>query len=301
MNEKIFSQWEIEFNTKNFSKAVKILEVENKNHPDDLQCLYHLGFTWRFIGDFEKAEKYYLEALQIAPNDDSVTLGLGVVYQMKGDLDKAIKYLEKTIASRQFDANAFNSLGLTYKKKGDLDKAVEIYMQGIKHLFDEIYINLSKQYDLKHIPHQGVSSDKWIEFAMETMIKATAKTKIKILAWPTGEQALKFYKETKDAPCWTDAENKRMITPQYVEAVREYLSKDLMYSILTNNLGVIFGEKNKIMEAKKWFQESIAFIPEGVNYPNPKIGLEAFDEELSDAKATKESGNLFAVVRFMKK
>ena len=195
---------------------------------------------------------------------------------MKGDFDKSIKYLEKATESSRFNANAFNSLGLTYKKKGDLERAVEVYLQGIKHLFGEIYIDLSKQQVIKHISHMDVDSNEWVRFSLEAMLKGAADDGIEILAWPTGEQALEFYKEAKDDPCWkdwTDTKKKRLITPQYHEAVRERLSSNLMYSMLTNNLGSVFGEKNDNVVAKKWFQESIAFIPEGVDYPDPKIGL----------------------------
>ena len=281
MNQNIFLQWKQEFDSNNLSKAIEILETENKKHPGDLQCLYHLGFTWRSIGDLEKAENFYLEASEIAPDDDSINLGLGIVYQLKGDFGKAIKFLGKATASPHYNVNAFNSLGLTYKKKGDLDKAIESYLGGIKHLFEEIYTALSQQQVIKHIPHKDVNANEWVRFSIETMIKAAADADINVLAWPTGEQALEFYKEGKDAPCWsdwTDKEKKRMITPQYLEAVRERLSSTLMYSILANNLGSIFGEKKNKVEAKKWFQESMAFIPDGIDYPNPKIGMQELED-----------------------
>lgn len=281
MDPKIFFQWKKEFDANNLIRAVEILENENKKNPNDLQCLYHLGFTFRFLEDFEKAEKYYLEALKIDSDIDSVNLGLGVVYQLKGDFNKAIKYLEKATASPHFNVNAFNSLGLTYKKKGDLDKAIEIYLQGIKYLFNEIYIDLSKQQVIKHIPHRDMYVNEWVRFSMEAMLKGAVDDDIEILAWPTGEQALEFYKEAKDDSCWKDwidTDKKRLITPQYMEAVREHLLLNNMYSLLTNNMGSVYGEKNYKVEAKKWFQESIAFIPDGVNYPDPKIGLKELEK-----------------------
>jgi tetratricopeptide (TPR) repeat protein len=290
MNENIFLNWKKEFEANNLTEAIKILEAENKNKPNDLQCLYHLGFTWRFIGDFEKAENYYLEALQIAPDDDSINLGVGVVYQMKGDFDKAIKYLEKATTNPQFNVNAFNSLGLTYKKKGDLDKAIEIYLQGIKHLFENIYQDLSQQKVIKLIPHKEVNTNEWLRFSLEAILRGATKDGMDALAWPTGEQAMRFYEEAKDAPCWTDIEKTRRITPQYLEAVRERLSSNLMYSLLTNNLGSAFGKKNDIAEAKKWFLESIAFIPDDVNYPDPKMGLEELE------KTQQKIGKKFFVV-----
>jgi tetratricopeptide (TPR) repeat protein len=281
MNQNIFLQWKKEFDADNLFKAIKILEGENKNSPSDLQCLYHLGFTWRFIGDFEKAEKYYIEALQIDADNNSVNLGLGIVYQMKGNFDNAIKYLEKATESSQFNVNAFNSLGLTYKKKGYLDKAIETYLQGIKRLFSEIYIDLSKQQVIKNIPHKDVVVNKWVKFSIEAMIKGAANDDIEILGWPTSEQVLEFYKEVKDDSCWKDwveVEKKRLVIPQYLEAIREKLSSNLMYSILTNNLGSVFVEKNNKENANKWFQESIAFILFGVNYPNPEIGLQELEK-----------------------
>lgn len=107
----------------------------------------------------------------------------------------------------------------------------------------------------------------------QTIISKAANDGIKSVLFPTGETAIQFYKEAKESPCWIDFDGKRKVTPQYIELVRVKLSVDLLYSILVNNIGAAYREKNNRDEAKKWYKESIAFIPMGVDYPDPKYAL----------------------------
>ena len=274
MNDQIFSIYKQEFNAGNTAKAIEVLEAENRNKPNDYVCLYHLGFAYRMAGDLKKAEKYYLEALNIEPNDDLANVGLGVVYQLKGDFNKAIDYLQKAITISPYNSNAYNSLGLTYKKRGDLDIAAETYLKGIKGTFDKLCDELLKKQIRKLVPHKETTSTEWHKLAIEAILKQAANEKgIEKFLWPTGESALKFYEEGKDSDCWIDSKGSRYMTPQYLEVVRETISSTLQYSILTNNLANVFAEQGKKDEARKWFMESIAFIPEGADYQNPIIGL----------------------------
>ncbi len=274
MNDQIFSKYKQELDADNMSKAIEILETENKERPNDYICLYHLGLTYRMAGDFKKAEKYYLDALKVDADYDIANVGLGIVYQLKGDFNKAIEYLQKAITISPYYSNAYNSLGLTYKKKGDLNKATETYLKGIKSVFEKLCDDLSKKQIRKLVLHKDINATEWHKFAIEALFKHAVNNGIKTFRWPTGESAVKFYEEGKDSDCWVDSKEVRYMMPQYLEVVRETISSDLQYSILANNLAIVFAEQGKKDDARKWFQESIAFIPDGVDYSNPKIGLE---------------------------
>ena len=79
---------------KRFSKALKYLILANKEKPNQPDTLNYLGFASRKIGNFENAEKYYLEGLSIDPNHYGINEYLGELYVNTGRLDKAKERLK---------------------------------------------------------------------------------------------------------------------------------------------------------------------------------------------------------------
>ena len=79
---------------KKFSKALKYLLISNKKKPNQPDTLNYLGYTSRKIGNFEIAEKYYLEGLSIAPNHFGINEYLGELYVNTGRIDKAKERLK---------------------------------------------------------------------------------------------------------------------------------------------------------------------------------------------------------------
>lgn len=55
--------------------------------------------------------------------------------------------------------------------------------------------------------------------------------------------------------------------------VGEYLKGDNLACTILNDMGVIFAEVGDKQSARKYFEESIRYTPDGINYENPKIGL----------------------------
>ena len=79
---------------KKFSKALKYLLISNKEKPNQPNTLNYLGFASRKIGNFEIAEKYYLEGLSIDPNHFGINEYLGELYVNTNRLDKAKERLK---------------------------------------------------------------------------------------------------------------------------------------------------------------------------------------------------------------
>jgi len=77
-----------------FSKALKYLLISNKEKPNQPNTLNYLGFSSRKIGNFEIAEKYYLEGLSIDPNHFGINEYLGELYVNTGRLEKAKERLK---------------------------------------------------------------------------------------------------------------------------------------------------------------------------------------------------------------
>ena len=73
-----------------FNKLEKAYKSDKKN-PD---ILNYMGFTTRKTGNFEKAEKFYLEGLSLKPNHNGINEYLGELYVQTNRIDKANERLE---------------------------------------------------------------------------------------------------------------------------------------------------------------------------------------------------------------
>ena len=69
----------------------------------------------------------------------------------------------------------------------------------------------------------------------------------------------------------------RKIMPQYFGKAEEYLKRDNVACTILNNMRVIFAEAGDKVSAAKYFKESINYTPDGLDYPNPKIGLKELE------------------------
>ena len=78
----------------NYKKALKLLIKSNNEKPNKADTLNYLGFTSRKLGDYETAEKYYLEGLTLKPNHNGMNEYLGELYVATNRIDLAKERLE---------------------------------------------------------------------------------------------------------------------------------------------------------------------------------------------------------------
>ena len=78
----------------NYKKALKLLIKSNNEKPNKADTLNYLGFTSRKLGDYETAEKYYLEGLTLKPNHNGMNEYLGELYVVTKRHNLAIERLE---------------------------------------------------------------------------------------------------------------------------------------------------------------------------------------------------------------
>ena len=92
--KKLEKKDKLEKALKLYSKAYdKLLTAYNKDkkNPD---ILNYLGFTLRKAGNFEEAEKFYLEGLEIKPDHEGINEYLGELYVKKNSVELAKERLE---------------------------------------------------------------------------------------------------------------------------------------------------------------------------------------------------------------
>ena len=71
-----------------------------------------------------------------------------------------------------------------------------------------------------------------------------------------------------------DEGNTLKIMPLFFTEAQNYLRKDKLFCTILNNMGVIYAELGKDDSAERCFEDAISFIPEGVDYPDPKINYQ---------------------------
>ena len=79
---------------KQYEKALKYLIKSNEKKPNKPDTLNYLGFALRKLGNFEDAEKYYLQGLTIDPNHNGINEYLGELYVATNRLDLAKERLK---------------------------------------------------------------------------------------------------------------------------------------------------------------------------------------------------------------
>ena len=94
-----------------FNKLEKAYKSDKKN-PD---ILNYMGFTTRKTGNFEKAEKFYLEGLSLKPNHNGINEYLGELYVQTNQIDKAN---ERLAVLKNCNCDEYNELQLIIKNIG---------------------------------------------------------------------------------------------------------------------------------------------------------------------------------------
>ena len=92
--KKLERKDKIEKANKRYEKAFEYLIKSNKETPNQPDTLNYLGYASRKLGNFEVAEKYYLEGLKIKPDHKGINEYLGELYIKTNRIDLAKQRLE---------------------------------------------------------------------------------------------------------------------------------------------------------------------------------------------------------------
>ena len=98
-----------------YSQAFTKLEKAYKKNKKDPDILNYMGFTSRKVGNFEVAEKFYLQGLSIKPNHNGINEYLGELYVQTNRIDKAN---ERLAILKNCNCDEYKELELIIKNKG---------------------------------------------------------------------------------------------------------------------------------------------------------------------------------------
>ena len=98
----------------------------DKNNSNSYAYQMKKADSAMFNGDMEAAEKYYLQALALEPDDVDVRLELADLYIKKADMDAAEKLLKEVIAKDAENYDAYRMLYDIYTEAGDTDAILKL-------------------------------------------------------------------------------------------------------------------------------------------------------------------------------
>jgi tetratricopeptide (TPR) repeat protein len=106
-------------------KTLQTLGSYNRDVATSIRALSGLGEIALRKGDFESAQKYFTQALEVSPQDEVAAYNVGEIFFSNQKIDEAIKYFELAIQIKKDWSKAYYKLGVVYLNKGDFAKSLE--------------------------------------------------------------------------------------------------------------------------------------------------------------------------------
>lgn len=127
-----------------------------------------------FKENYEEAEKFYLNALELEPNDIDARLELADLYLKTEDTDEAIRLLKEAISLDPSNNNiiAYNMLFEIYHKAGDVDAVLELK----KGITDSKILLIFKEYEVR-VPNISLEAGTYSD-AISISFSADQNTEI---------------------------------------------------------------------------------------------------------------------------
>ena len=116
----------------NYNGAVAAYEYVKTNNPEDPLVYYNLANLYgSYLGDYPKAEEYYLKAVSYGPNEEYIYLGFAEFYRdfYKAKYDQIENLLLEGLKNVPNYTNLLIQLAYYYKSVNDNQNAIKYFSQ----------------------------------------------------------------------------------------------------------------------------------------------------------------------------
>jgi len=136
------------FRVKDYKRAEEEYLKVVEHYPDLPEAYYHLGHTYFAMKDFEKGIDSLTRALEYAPHNHVIYRDLGLVSIDRGLVTAAEKFFLKALELKPDDPELKMILGNTYLNNCIYDKAIALYEELLQSYptHQEVTRNLSRAY-----------------------------------------------------------------------------------------------------------------------------------------------------------
>ena len=149
-------------NVQNYKKAIEVLKSIEKEEKNTMLWNYRIGYLYCYLDDYEKAEKYFLKAHELEPEDEDIKSFLFYIYMKilkqinfnKDDLDNQKKALNYALKAKECATTnddkieCYSYLGWLYNKFTEYQKAEDSLKKAISLGRDDLLIHSELAYCL---------------------------------------------------------------------------------------------------------------------------------------------------------
>ncbi len=154
-----FTKGKTEFESKNYSKAIVLLEKHIQKKTNDIESLFLLARSYRKLNNFKKENIYYSKILEIEPDNYGSLINSALNDRRDGKHDQSLKkylsvtkyYPKKVEGWIGAYSLLSNSKSKNYNLKESIpygEKALELYNETNPKLYKQIKSNLGISYFL---------------------------------------------------------------------------------------------------------------------------------------------------------
>ncbi len=264
-----------------FSAAVNYKEVVATTRIEEVYTLHKKGQYYMKVGKFDKAEKYFLEAISTMPDFRHMYIVLSNLYFYKRDYDRSIALLLKAMDMKPSEyskpwltkltkGRLHYQIGECYEKKGEYEKALSSFQKAIE-LDPELvspFLNMANIYG-----KQG-KYDKAVALYRKII---NYKLDIKKSYLVMLEEALNYYKEESEDYKTIKAQLENRITEQELAVydentmISEGIERNSLLFSAYKNMGIIFSRQLRLGESAEQFLKAIRIKSDAATFFNLAI------------------------------
>lgn len=108
-------------------EEVKNVKADMKEDDAVAKALAATGEVYLKKEDYETAQSYLLQAIELYPKDETLAYNIGEIYFSSGKMDESIKYLEMATQIKEDWAKPYLKLGYVHLNKAEYSKSIEYF------------------------------------------------------------------------------------------------------------------------------------------------------------------------------
>ena len=211
---------------------------------------------------FAEALELLPSLIESKPDNSNLHFLMGQCLRFTEKIPEAINCYIKAINISPNAPENFLALGIAYQLNENFEQAIDALKKAI-----ELDSNYYEAYNSIGLTYRIIGNFKealhWYSRGKEIVVNEVVDRLLKEENPDPENQINDYGEKVLYAP------------PEHLEKVHEHLKSDPSYAIISNNIGVCMMELGDKDPAIEQFKESIEFIPDGYNYPDPYEHLEA--------------------------
>ena len=111
----------------NSDKAQKQYEEAIKESPNEPRIYQNMGINMKRAGRLDDALDYYKKAIDLDPANSVILYNTGILYNIRSEYPEAIAQLEASIDKNQENVYAYLALGDALERQKEHKRALQVY------------------------------------------------------------------------------------------------------------------------------------------------------------------------------